>query len=201
MTFRKNNAVVITTLLAVAAMVCLGVGLRLLAVSGEMVVPTDITTHARLAALLSIGGGLVVFLLGTVALLAARRGTIAAGRPPTPPPASLDLVDIREWSRELADLRDDMQRDLAEVTAQPEILEVELEVPASWRPEAQYLISDTGEPADPLADLKRTRDQLMEAANRVDAIVQSINESTLTDKSSTASPRQGHQKRPWWKFR
>lgn len=186
MSMPKNNALLIATLLTVAALVCLGVGVRLLIVGGDVLVPARSLTSARLVAGLTIGGGVVVFLLATVALLAARRYAVAA-QLAAPLPEDLTLVDIREWSRELEDIRDDLRRDVAPVSSETEIQTAELTVPGSWRPDGQYLLTDDGRATDPQADLKRTRDHLMEAAARVDLIVQSINETTAMPPPGTAT--------------
>jgi len=192
----RNNALRIATVLAVAALVCLGVGVRLLAASGDVLLPANTISGTRLVASLTIGGGVVVFLLATVALLAARRYAVMASQQSEPLPADLTLVDIREWSRELEDIRDDLRRD-GDQTATVDVVHHQLTVPDSWRRTNRYLLADNGRPADPLADLKRTRDQLIEAAERVDLIVQSINETT-EGPSFSDSTRQS--RRPWFRW-
>lgn len=186
MSSRQNNPLLIATLLTVAALVCLGTGVRLLIVGGDALVPTSALPSARLVAGLTLGGGVVVFLLATVALLAARRFAVAA-QGTVPLPEDLTLIDIREWSRELEEIRDDLRRDVAIDPSEPDVQSVELTVPECWRPDGQYLLTEDGRATDPLADLKRTRDQLMEAAARVDLIVQSINETTATPPTGTST--------------
>lgn len=177
----------IATLLAVAALVCLGVGLRLMAASSEAGAWANDGSETRYVGALAIIGGLVVFLLGSIALLAARRFAVTTGRPGTAGPGELNLVDIQQWSHDLEIIRDDMRRDIAIVDSEPQIQYQELEIPASWRPNGQYVLTSTGQPADSLADLKQTRDQLLAAAERVDDIVQSINEVTATCSSTSPS--------------
>jgi len=201
MAILKNNALVITSLLVAAALVCLGVGLRLLAVSSKLVAPTEVIDNSHLLASMTIGGGVVVFLLATVALLVARRSTLAAGRRHDPQPQTLSLVAIQEWSRELAGIRDDMRRDLADTAVDTEIQHHLVEVPDAWQPTAQYLIADDGQSADPLADLRRTRGRLIKAARRVDIIVQSINETATTPDLPTTSTKGDKHWWRWWKFR
>jgi len=183
MAFRKNSAVTVATLLAVAALICLGVGLRLLSASGQEFVPTGTEPTLSFVAVLTIVGGLVVFLLGTIALLAARRFAAGAIRPRAKPP--LDLIEIQDWGRELEDIRDHLRRSHE---PKPELTELSMQtiaVPDSWRPEGQYLLRPDGRPSDPLADLKQTRDQLLEAAERVDAIVQNINSLASSSETTT----------------
>ena len=188
----------IATLLAVAALVCLGVGLRLMAASSAATGWTDNGSETRYVGALAIIGGLVVFLLGSIALLAARRFAVSTGRPSPTELGDLNLVDVQQWSHDLEIIRDDMRREVAIVGPEPQIQYQELEIPASWRPEGQYVLTSTGKSADPLADLKQTRDQLLAAAERVDDIVQSINETTANcshQESSTAKSS------PWRRWR
>lgn len=196
----RNNALMIATLLSAAALVCLGVGARLLVVSGDALLPTGSFPGARLVAALTLGGGVVVFLLATVALLAARRYAVMASRHPEPLPEDLTLVDIREWSRELEDIRDDLRRD-GEQVATADVVQHQLTVPQSWRRGNRYLLGNDGRPADSLADLKHSRDQLIEAAERVDLIVQSINEITSGASFPRFARRAGRRWFRRWKRR
>ena len=77
MAFGRNNALVVASLLAVAALVCLLVGTRLLLAGGDGLLFDKTASETRLVAALALIGGLVVFLLGTVALLGARRYALA----------------------------------------------------------------------------------------------------------------------------
>ena len=199
MSLPKNNPLLIASLLAVAALLCLGLALRLLAVSGDILTPMDSATDTRLTTVMTIGGGLVIFLFGTISLLAARRYAMAAGRDGTGEPEAMKLVDIRQWSQELTDLRDDLRRDLEQMPANPEWEFEELTIPASFRPSGKYLLDETGQATDPLADLKRTRDYLLEAAERVDNIVQSINETTLSGSAANNSPAKSRHWFFWWR--
>ncbi len=198
MVSRKNNALVLASLLAAAALICLGVGLRLLAAGSDGPQPTsDIGYLSTLV----IVGGVVIFLLGTIVLLAARR--FAVGRSPSsePLPADLGLLDIREWSRELADIRDDLRGGLAGEMPDPGIELREFEIPNSWQPHGRYVLGDDGRPAYPLADLKRTRDQLLAAATRVDTIVQNINEATSNHCDTTIYKTERPKRGRWDIFR
>ncbi len=203
MAVRKNNPLVTVTLLAVAAFVSLAVGLRLLTVSGDMFGPGQTASGTRFVASMTIGGGIVVFLLGTAALLAARRA-VATGPQAETLPEDLDLVVIRQWSRELRDIRDEMRRDPgaeADPAVPTEVQHHELEIPASWRPDGKYLIAADGRPADPLADLKRTRQHLMDAAHRVDNIVQSIDDTAAGRPVRTPADDRTRRWLRWWRFR
>ncbi len=195
----KNNPVIIASVLAAAALVCLGLAARLLIASGEVLNPLDPVVDTRLATLLTIGGGVVVFLIGTVSLLAARRHALTAGRRPKTTPPDLDLVDIRQWTQELDDIRGDLQREVIDAPAALEWERRELTIPTSFRPKGQYLLNGNKRSSDPLADLKRTRDHLLEAAERVDMIVQSINESTSTSCTSTTSDKPQRHRFFWWR--
>jgi len=200
MAFGRYNALVVASLLAVAALVCLLVGTQLLLAGGDGLLFDKTASETRLVAALAIIGGLVVFLLGTVALLGARRYALAWPQHHEPAPAELDLIDIRAWGQELAHIRDDLRHDLEAVDAQTEVLFQTWEVPASWRPKNQYLLGDDGQPRDPLADLKQTRDHLMSAAERVDAIVQNINDFTqFCDDQATAGNRRRNWTH-WWNY-
>jgi hypothetical protein len=98
-------------------------------------------------------------------------------------------VDIRDWSRDLTTLRDDLRREGAAEDKLAEYRERELTVPASFQPQGRYLLSSAGAPTDPLDDLKRTRDRLLDAAERVDAIVQSIGQASVPAAARpTANP-------------
>ncbi|MDX2472914.1 MAG: hypothetical protein QNL91_04340 [Candidatus Krumholzibacteria bacterium] len=199
MSLPKNNPLLIASLLAVAALLCLGLALRLLAVSGDILPSLDPAADTRLTTVLTIGGGIVIFLFGTISLLAARRYAMAAGRNASREPEAMKLVDVRQWSQELTDLRDDLRRDLEQVTANPEWEFEKLTIPASFRPSGQYLLDEVGQATDPLADLKRTRDHLLEAAERVDNIVQSVNESISSGSAATGSPTRSRHWFFWWR--
>ena len=202
MAVSKNNPVTIASLLAVAALLCLGLSLRLLAASGEVLIPLDPAVDTRLASILTIGGGLLIFLIGTVSLLVARRYALSTGRKPVREPKDLEMIDIRHdiqpdiqrWSAELEDIRDELRRDVVDTPSSLDVEHLQLTIPASFQPEGQYMLSDEGRLDGPLADLTRTRDQLMEAAERVDVIMQSIHGSSSSDDPTTSSsPR----KRKW----
>lgn len=183
MKFRAQPNLLLSTLLAAAAVICLMVGLQLLTAGS---VDEDLRRTARLA----MAGGLAVFVLGTAALLAARRFARGSGGPPADDAVDLQLVDVQNWGRELSEIRDDLRRrsaagpSLDSLFDQPgsPAIEVQLhaiEVPAGWRPEGRYL-NGRGDPdADPVADLKRTRDELLAVAERVDLIVKSIADITV----------------------
>ena len=187
MDVRKDNALMIAILLAVAATACLGVGLRLLAISGGEIIPFGETSETHIVAALSIIGGVVVFLLGAIALMGARRFALSPSRPANTEPPDLELIDIQAWGQELADIRDHLRQDLVSTDTEAIVEVQELEIPATWRAKGQYLVDDQGRSQDPLAELKRTRDQLMAAAERVDAIVKSIDDITKTSASRDIS--------------
>jgi len=199
MVFRKNNAVVIAFLLAMAALICLGVGLRLLMVSRHEVAAIGSESSFPLVPALAIVGGVLIFLLGTIVLLAARRLAVGPVPNPEPLPENLNLLDIQAWGRELEDIRDHLRHDLGPASGSEEIILREIVVPDSWRPEGQYLLRPDGRSADSLAELKRTRDYLMEAATRVDVIVQNINEYVLT-KDIPSSYNTPHKHRGFWRL-
>jgi len=191
---RTTRTFAIATLLAVAALVCLGVGLRLMAASDEAVIPTSNDSEAHYTGVLAIIGGLVIFLLGAIALLAARRFAVSGPSLASAATNELNLVDVQQWGHDLELIRDDLRRDVAICNPQLQIQHQELELPAAWRPEGQYVLTSSGRPADPLAGLKHTRDQLLVAAERVDDIVQSINETTATHCQTDSF----NKKRTFW---
>ena len=192
---RWPRALILAALLALAGFLCLLAALRLL--DAPTATGPD-SPVANLALRLGLMGALVIFLLGLGALLAARR--LAFGRrntEPPPGPPLPNLVEIQAWSDELASIRSGL-RDGA-----PDDVLVEtrtLEVPPAWRPDGRYTL--TAENRDSAtSDLKHTRDQLLEAAERVDAIVQGIRVVAATDCAPDASGASGSDRRPWWKFR
>ncbi len=196
MTKRINRTFAIATLLALAALVCLGVGMRLMAASDEAVIPITTGSEAHYTGALAIIGGLVVFLLGSIALLAARRFAVSGTGLLNAATNDLNLVDVQQWGHDLEIIRDDMRRDVAIFKTDFTVQHQELEVPPSWQPEGHYVLTNSGLPADPLASLKATRDQLLTAAERVDDIVQSINETTATRFPSSVSPKKD---KPWYR--
>lgn len=196
----------IATLLTVAALICLAVGARLLVTSADqfsaVIAGSD---GGKFVGTVTLIGGAIVFLLSTVAILVARRFAVAAAIEPDNWSGQLELSSIQEWSRDLANLRDDLRNDLQndsrrEGLSTEQELEVEhltIEVPRSWRARGDYLVGSTGQPLDPLADLRRTREQLMDAATRVDDIVQSINASTSLSGATASSARSRSRWWPW----
>ncbi|MCB1184560.1 hypothetical protein KDM41_14110 [bacterium] len=187
---RLPRLVVVAALLASAGLACLLAALRLLD-GGETPDPAAETT--RLALRLGLLGALVVFLLGLGALLAARR--LAFGRPPRPDRPPLDLVAIQAWSDELVAIGGDLRGTGA---AEIEVEALTLEVPPSWRPDDRYRTD--GAP-DSLADLRRTRDQLLDAAERVEAIAEAIRVASAPAGGPGSEPGGNPPRRPWWKLR
>jgi len=188
----------IATLLTIAALICLAVGARLLVASGEqasaLVAGSD---GGRFVGTVTLIGGALVFLLSTVAILAARRFAVSATVEPDNWTGHLELTSIQDWSRDLTSLRDDLQREVFAAENELTIEHLEIEVPHSWRAKGDYLLDEAGAALDPLADVKRTRDRLMDAATRVDDIVQSINASTPAPSIAASSAR---SVRRWWRW-
>jgi hypothetical protein len=191
-----SKPLVVAALLAVAGFACLGVSVQLLEIPAEG--NRDPET-LRWALALGLIGTLAVFLLALGAVLAARRMAFgdtgaAAG------PALLDLVEIQTLGDELAAVSEDLRQDGAAASARTEFHARTLEVPASWRPDGRYTLNATERPADPLADLVETRDRLLDAADRVDDIVENIREVGTSD-APPRRPPPPPRRRPWWKFR
>jgi len=200
---RRRNPLLIATLLTVAALVCLAVGSRLLVSAadqaGDWMSGPD---GGKFLGTLTVVGGSVVFLLSTIAILAARRYAVAVVNEADDWTGQLELSSIQEWSQDLANLRDDLRRDGHDPDRHSsfeniDVEHIEIEVPSSWRARGQYLLDEYGAPKDPLADLKITRDQLLEAATRVDDIVQSINATTSMVPSGAKNKGAGGR---WWRL-
>ncbi|MFT5233389.1 MAG: hypothetical protein ACI9UK_001508 [Candidatus Krumholzibacteriia bacterium] len=203
MNLRRQNPLLIAALLTVAALICLAVGSRLLIAAGDQAGEwMSGTDGGRFVGTLTLIGGAVVFLLSTIAILAARRYALAVDSDAVDWSGQLELTSVQEWSQDLANLRDDLRRKGDEFERHAsfenvDVDQVEIEVPSTWRAKGRYLVDESGTPKDPLADLKDTRDQLLEAAARVDDIVQSINATTSHSTSEAESKGTGPR---WWQF-
>jgi hypothetical protein len=187
---RLPRLVVVAALLASAGLACLLAALRLL--EGDAG-PDPAAETTRLALRLGLMGALVVFLLGLGAVLLARR--FAFGRPRRAGTAPLDLVAIQSWSDELTAIGGDLRGSSAD---EVELETRAIEVPPSWRPDGRYRVDGAGAPH---ADLRRTRDQLLDAAERVEAIAAAIREAGAIASAPTDSPDTRPSRRPWWKLR
>lgn len=197
MATRKDNATIIAALLALAALVCLGIGLRLMAASGQPLPPAGLQSPYQFVATLAIIGGLVIFLLGAIALLAARRYALGNKPLPDTPPLDLDVTEIQDWGRELADVRDILRTTIGPDDSPAAITLQTVEIPTSWRPAENYLLQPNGRPSDSLADHKQTRERLREASERVNVIVQAIQAANVTDCHSARSKNHPPMRRFW----
>jgi len=121
----RNPVCIAAALLLVGSAVCLGVGLRLLALHGEALLPLADERRGSAIMLLGLVGGALVLWWCSIALLAARRFTQAQ----------------QESEPEIASL--DIRLEVTPGYDGPITVEnLELVLPPSWTPDNRYLLGD-----------------------------------------------------------